>query len=429
MVWNLNTVALLVPLLFLLIGLTFTVMIDPYISRRNRIIILVILALSVTLIAQNLLEDWLAAGPLQWFWRTTMAIYGYTVRPVFLILFLYIIQPEKKHLPAWGLAVVNWVIYMTAYFSHLCFWISSGNQFFRGPLVYTCLYVSVILLGDLLVQSIRNYRTGGKREKLIPIFIVAMILVSVHLDGVVKGTGQPVTFLTIAIVASSMFYYIWLHLQFVREHEDDLKAQQRMQIMLGQIQPHFLYNSLGAIRSTCVDDPYRARDAIDQFSEYLRHNMDSLSDDEPISFAMELEHVKHFLAIQQLRFESALEVEYDLECTDFRIPTLTLQPIVENAVTYGVRKNRKGQGKVIIRSREYPDRWEVSVIDNGPGFVPESLPGDGDRSHIGIQNVRDRLRYSVGGDLQIHSVLGEGTTATIILPKKKENTHADIRHR
>ena len=396
MVWNLNTAALLIPLLFLLVGLATTVVIDPYISRKHRRVMGVIIVLSFILIAQNIGEDYLAAGELRWFWRTTLAICGYTLRPVFLILFLYIIQPEKKHLLAWGLAIVNWGIYMTAYFSHLCFWIGSGNRFFRGPLAFTCLYVSVILLGDLLVQSIRNNQTGGKQEKLIPIFIVVMILASVYLDGRVYNDRQPVTFLTIAIVASSVFYYIWLHLQFVREHEDDLKAQQRMQIMLGQIQPHFLYNSLGAIRSTCVDDPYRARDAIDQFSEYLRHNMDSLSDDEPISFATELEHVKHFLAIQQLRFESALEVEYDLEC---------------------------------IRSREYPDRWEVSVIDNGPGFVPESLPGDGDRSHIGIQNVRDRLRYSVGGDLQIHSVLGEGTTATIILPKKKENTHADIRHR
>ena len=101
---DLTTVTPLFPLFFSLIGLTFTVMIDPYISRRNRIIMLVILALSVTLIAQNLLEDWLATGPPQWFWRTTVSIYGYIVRPVFLILFLYIIHPEKKHLPAWGLA-------------------------------------------------------------------------------------------------------------------------------------------------------------------------------------------------------------------------------------------------------------------------------------------------------------------------------------
>ena len=147
--------------------------------------------------------------------------------------------------------------------------------------------------------------------------------------------------------------------------------------------------------------------------------MDSLSENEPIPFTTELEHVKHFLALQQLRFEAALDVEYDLECTDFRLPTLTLQPIVENAVTYGVRKNPKGKGKVIIRSREYSDRWEVRVIDNGPGFVPETIPEDRYRSHIGIQNVRERLRYSIGGDLQMHSALGKGTTAIIILPKEK----------
>lgn len=421
MIWNLNTVALLVPLLFLLTGLTITVMIDPYISRRNRIIMLVILALSVTLIAQNLLEDWLTAGPPQWFWRTTVAIYGYIVRPVFLILFLYIIQPEKKHLLAWGLAIVNWGIYMTAYFSHLCFWISSGNGFFRGPLAFTCLYVSVILLGDLLVQSIRNNQTGGNQEKLIPIFTVVMILASVYLDGRVYNDRQPVTFLTVAIVTSSMFYYIWLHLQFAREHEDDLKARQRIQIMLGQIQPHFLYNTLGAIKSTYYDDPELARRAIDQFTDFLRHNMDSLTDDQPISFERELAHVRCYLDLLQLRFGDSLHVEYDLECTDFRIPTLTLQPLVENAVSYGVRKNPKGNGLVIIRTRELPESYEVSVIDNGPGFVPDNVPGDSERSHIGIQNVRSRLHSAIGAELTIRSEPGKGTAAVMILPKGKEN--------
>ena len=420
MTWNLTAATLLFPMFFFLIGLTFTVMIDPYISRKHRITMLVIVALSVTLIAQNLLEDWLAAGPPQWFWRTTMAIYGYIVRPVFLILFLYIIQPEKKHLLAWGLAIVNWGIYMTAYFSHLCFWIGSGNGFFRGPLAFTCLYVSVILLGDLLVQSIRNNQTGGKQEKLIPIFIVVMILASVYLDGRVYNDRQPVTFLTVAIVTSSMFYYIWLHLQFVREHEDDLKARQRIQIMLGQIQPHFLYNTLGAIKSTYYDDPIHAREAIDQFTDFLRHNMDSLTDDRPISFEKELEHVRCYIDLLQLRFGEALNVAYDLECTDFRLPTLTLQPLVENAVTYGGRKNSDGNGLVTIRTREHPDRYEISVTDNGPGFVPNTIPGDSERSHVGLQNVRDRLNHVVGGKLQIHSAPGEGTTVTIILPKDQE---------
>ena len=421
MVWNLNTVALLVPLLFLLVGLTITVVTDPYVSRKHRRVMGVIIVLSFILIAQNIGEDYLAAGELRWFWRTTLAICGYTLRPVFLILFLYIIQPEKKHLLAWGLAIVNWGIYMTAYFSHLCFWISSGNGFFRGPLAFTCLYVSVILLGDLLVQSIRNNQTGGNQEKLIPIFTVVMILASVYLDGRVYNDRQPVTFLTVAIVTSSMFYYIWLHLQFAREHEDDLKARQRIQIMLGQIQPHFLYNTLGAIKSTYYDDPELARRAIDQFTDFLRHNMDSLTDDQPISFEKELAHVRCYLDLLQLRFGDSLHVEYDLECTDFRIPTLTLQPLVENAVSYGVRKNPKGNGLVIIRTRELPESYEVSVIDNGPGFVPDNVPGDSERSHIGIQNVRSRLHSAIGAELTIRSEPGKGTAAVMILPKGKEN--------
>ena len=196
-------------------------------------------------------------------------------------------------------------------------------------------------------------------------------------------------------------------------------AQLRTDIMLSQIQPHFLYNTLGAIKSVCRTDPMRARDAIDQFTEYLRHNMDALTDDQPISFPQELEHVKRYLEIQKLRFDTALNVEYDLGCTDFKLPTLTLQPIVENAVTHGVRKNSKGNGLVTIRSRECPDRYEISVTDNGPGFVPDTAPGDGERSHVGIKNVRERLRYVSGGELEIHSVLGEGTTVTLILPKEK----------
>ena len=422
MIWNLNTVALLVPLLFLLIGLTFTVMIDPYISRRNRIIMLVILALSVTLIAQNLLEDWLTAGPPQWFWRTTVAIYGYIVRPVFLILFLYIIQPEKKHLLAWGLAIVNWGIYMTAYFSHLCFWISSGNGFFRGPLAFTCLYVSVILLGDLLVQSIRNNQTGGKQEKLIPIFIVVMILASVYLDGRVYNDRQPVTFLTIAIVASSMFYYIWLHMRFVQDHEDDLKARQRMQIMLSQIQPHFLYNTLSAIQYLCDHDPKAAGETTAKFSRYLQGNMSALKDDGEIPFEQELEHTKIYLDIEKVRYEDALQIEYDITCTDFSLPTLTLQPIAENAVRHGAR-GKRGVGTVKLATREYPEHYAITVTDDGPGFDPEApaLADDG-RDHIGITNVRDRLEQISGGTLRIQSEPGKGTVVTIEIPKKQVKT-------
>ena len=420
MIWNVNTLALLVPLLFLLIGLTITVAIDPYISREHRRVMGIIIALSVTLIVQNIWEDYIAAGHPQWFLRTTLAVYGYTIRPVFLILFLYIVRPGKRYLPCWALAILNWAVNMTAFFSHLCFYIDENNHYQSGPLHTVTYVVSAILLGVCLFQSVRNYRTSRKRDLIIPLMVVLTILVSVFLDGNMGYLEQPITFLTFAIVICSVFYYIWLHLRFVREHEDDLKAQQRIQIMLSQIQPHFLYNTLSAIQYLCNHNPEAAGAMTEKFSRYLLGNMSALRDDGEIPFARELEHTQIYLAIEQSRYEDLLRIEYDITCTDFELPTLTLQPIVENAVRHGAR-GKKGTGTVIIATREHPDRYEITVSDDGPGFDPEApaLADDG-REHIGIANVRDRLKQ-IGGDLHIRSERGKGTLVTIEIPKKQEN--------
>ena len=420
MIWNMNTLALLVPLLFLLIGLTITVAIDPYISREHRRVMGIIIALSVTLIVQNIWEDYIAAGHPQWFLRTTLAVYGYTIRPVFLILFLYIVRPGKRYLPCWALAILNWAIQMTAYFSHLCFWIDEYNHYQGGPLSNADLIISLILMACWLFQSVRDYRTSRTQSLIIHLLVVLTILVSVFLDGNMGYLEQPITFLTFAIVICSVFYYIWLHLRFVREHEDDLKAQQRIQIMLSQIQPHFLYNTLSAIQYLCNHNPEAAGAMTEKFSRYLLGNMSALRDDGEIPFARELEHTQIYLAIEQSRYEDLLQIEYDITCTDFKLPTLTLQPIVENAVRHGAR-GKKGTGTVIIATREHPDRYEITVSDDGPGFDPEApaLADDG-REHIGIANVRDRLKQ-IGGDLHIRSERGKGTLVTIEIPKKQEN--------
>ena len=422
MIWNLNTAALLVPLLFLLTGLTITVVIDPYISRKHRRVMLVIIVLSFTLIIQNIWEDYLSAGELRWFLRTTLAVYGYTLRPVFLILFLYIVQSEKKYPGCWALAILNWAIQMTAYFSHLCFWINEKNHYEGGPLSRACLVISLILLVYCLYQSARNYRAARKKDMLIPLLVVLIILVSVFLDAKVGSLEQPITYLTFGIVISSVFYYIWLHMRFVQDHEDDLKARQRMQIMLSQIQPHFLYNTLSAIQYLCDHDPKAAGETTAKFSRYLQGNMSALKDDGEIPFAQELEHTKIYLDIEKVRYEDALQIEYDITCTDFYLPTLTLQPIAENAVRHGARGKRRA-GTVKLATREYPEHYEIIVTDDGPGFDPEApaLADDG-RDHIGITNVRDRLEQMSGGTLRIQSEPGKGTVVTIEIPKKRGKT-------
>lgn len=188
-------------------------------------------------------------------------------------------------------------------------------------------------------------------------------------------------------------------------------------MMSSQIKPHFLFNSISCIRELCLTDPKKAHMALSQFSLFLRGNMDSLSSDSPIPFVKELSHVKNYLALEQLRFEERLAVSYDLETRDFLIPALTLQPIVENAVCYGISRKKEG-GTLTISTRE-EKRWIlITVSDDGAGFEEgQTENGQGDRSHIGISNVRERLLSQCGGTMEVKSALGEGTVVSMYIPK------------
>lgn len=192
----------------------------------------------------------------------------------------------------------------------------------------------------------------------------------------------------------------------------------RTAIMLSQIKPHFLHNSLGVIQELCHTEPLAAEDAIGNFAKYLRGNMSALESDELIPFKKELEHAKCYLEIEKLRFGDQLKVEIFEQDVYFRLPALTIQPLVENAVRHGARKREDG-GTVTVSAAEYPDRYEVVIRDNGPGFDVTASRQDG-KMHIGITNVRERLQRMCGGDLRIESAPGQGTKAIIILPKGAE---------
>ena len=413
---QIGTLTVLVPPVLFLLGLTFTVVIDPYFRRDHRRILLIIAALCLTLIAQNYWDYALTVGPPRQTLRTIVSIYGYCVRPVILILFLYIVQPEGKRWYWWLLAGLNAAVYFTALFCSVSFWIDQWNYYHSGPLAPSCLVTSVILLISLSIRTYRGRGAPGKWSIWIPTFVIVLIVASVSLDYRVSEGQMPISFLTIAIVFGSVFYYIWLHLQFVRAHERDLMASQRIQLMLSQIKPHFLFNALGAIEALCDSDPRAAKHATVEFAQYLRGNVNSLSEEGVIPFEKELEHTRLYLDLEQIRFEDALKVEYDIACSDFPIPTLTLEPIVENAVRHGVRGNANGRGTVTLAARDCGDHYEVRVTDDGPGFDPDALSGD--MSHVGLRNVRERLKTVCGGSLTIESAARRGTTVTIRLPKE-----------
>lgn len=196
----------------------------------------------------------------------------------------------------------------------------------------------------------------------------------------------------------------------------ELKLQEsQISIMLSQIQPHFLYNTLNSIYQLCETNPMRARSLVNSFSEYLRNNLSSLEEPGLIPFATELSHVNTYLDIEKVRFEDTLDIEYDIKCVDFSLPVLTVQPIVENAVKHGTSKKRGG-GKVKIAADEDNENYIITVLDTGCGFDTTKPKDDGKR-HVGIENVRQRLSNMCGGALKIESTVGVGTLATIIIPK------------
>ena len=200
----------------------------------------------------------------------------------------------------------------------------------------------------------------------------------------------------------------------IKEQEEEL-ASTRIAILLSQIQPHFIFNSLSAIETLCKKDADEAAEALDHFSEYLKGSMAGLTEKEKILFEHELHHVQNYLYIEQKRFGNRLKIVYDIREKGFLIPALTMQPMVENAVRHGICQKLEG-GCLTIRTYADATNWIIEVEDDGVGFQVEDLEQMRD-NHVGVSNVRSRLKMMCDGELEIKSVQGEGTKVRMIIPK------------
>ena len=193
--------------------------------------------------------------------------------------------------------------------------------------------------------------------------------------------------------------------------------QARISVMLSQIQPHFLYNSLNTIRYLCTEDPQKAEQAVIDFASFLRGNVDSLSSNGLITFERELEHVNHYFSLEKNRFGDRVNIVYDIGVSDFMLPPLTLQPIVENAVRYGITKKEEG-GIVTIKTRETDEDYIITIHDDGVGFDINNIRiKDDKRTHVGIENVKKRLIDQCNGGLDIQSIPDKGNTVVLKVNK------------
>ena len=239
---------------------------------------------------------------------------------------------------------------------------------------------------------------------------------------VIQILNYGISLLNVSITLALLLVFI--HIQLVREvrmeHQEKELAEARIDIMLSQIQPHFLYNSLTAIRRLCDSNPLQAKATIQDFAQFLRGNMNALTSKAPIPFAQERIHTEAYLQLELQRAPGRLKVVYDITAQDFTIPPLTLQPLVENAVRHGVLRREEG-GTVTIRTAETEYSYLVTVCDDGVGFQAESSELKGD-AKIGLSNVRKRLADICHGSLTITSTPDAGTVATIAVPKKGGQT-------
>ena len=210
-----------------------------------------------------------------------------------------------------------------------------------------------------------------------------------------------------------LFFNVYLEsgrLYLQREHELE---QSRANAMMLKISPHFIANTMSSIVALCDADAEKARDLASKFAKYLRDNYTDLTEDQMIPFSKELEHIRNYLAVEQIRF-AGLKIEYDVKKDDFLLPVLTVQPLVENAVHHGISKRPDASGTLTIQSFEDENGYVIRIIDDGVGF---SEPTNDKRRHVGIANAKARLALLCSGTLTVGRQVTGGTLCEIKIPK------------
>ena len=292
--------------------------------------------------------------------------------------------------------------------------------------VATQTLANIVLFGCLVKEF---FSTKGKERwyyigSILPLIAFEVDVVMIDLG--FWNTGVASKYIFIAFFITTMIVVLKIIPQSInalakaKELETErivLNAQlteSRVSTMMSQIRPHFIYNTLGSIEQLCSLDPPKARELVHNFAKYLRGNFGELDNPKPILMSQEMEHVHHYISIENVRFPDMTFI-FEMNSGDFHIPALTIQPIVENAIKHGLMKLPKG-GTIRVVSYETDTHYCVSVIDDGVGFDTSVLLDE--RKHIGIRNIRGRLEAMVQGALEIESSVEGGTKVLITIPKE-----------
>lgn len=395
-------------------------------NRLNRLFSYVVLCTIAILILDSV--SWTLNGtayPLSGIITKTVSFFGYAFMylvigsfTIYMTAYFETKTPVSRPLvrAALGLCIFSVLTVILSQFGGLYYYMDEQNLYHRGGL-YWLSQVLVFLALSINTVIVFWHRKALSRKEFVSFISYMLLPVAFNVLHILQ---YDMSWSCIALTLAVLVVYAGIQSDQARRlAEQELAlSESRTSIMLSQIKPHFLYNSLNTIGDMCATDPELAQETVFEFADYLRANMDSLSSPDLVPFRKELHHVKTYLALEQKRFSDRLTVEYDIQTENFQLPPLTVQPIAENAVLHGITVPRMSMGTLLIRTEEVADGIKISVIDDGEGFSPEA-PHDSSKSHLGIENVRNRLALLCRGSLHVDSTPGKGTTVTIFIPKKE----------
>ena len=279
-------------------------------------------------------------------------------------------------------------------------------------------------VGDLLQRTLLPGGTEQKRWlTLVYLFFTAISLISCFV-AVIRRRKQLSKFqfililvyllapVSVMLLAMELMLLVDQGKRYIKQKEEI--ADQKVRLAVLQMRPHFIYNTMTSIYCLIEQDAPKAQQVTLDFTNYLRKNFTAIAKEETIPFTEELEHTRAYLAVEQVRFKGKLFVEFDMPYTNFRLPPLTLQPIVENAVKHGVDPDLDPLYST-VRTREDKQGAEITVEDTGPGFGLN----DNNEPHIALGNIRERLEMMCNGELTISEREGGGTVIRIIISNKQ----------
>ena len=391
--------------LMILLGLTSVI----FANRRSKIekvyIINIMMILSLVLVICEFVEDWCDKYNRDYHILYFKSMMIYWLYPLMALLAIYLTVPVKRKLLLAVPQFVNMVVTAvdltgTGFVYHFL----SDHSFQSGPMrslpfIVVCLYTVIFAY-----SSLKYIRSDNKARGFIMLFIADVIIVTVIAEYINFASGYADE-----VVALSLFVY-YCYLATVHQgkvdaalHKRELELEQsKLNLLMTQIKPHFINNSLKAAQDLCYEDPEKAAELINHFSLYLRNNIEA-SDNMLVPFDKEIAAVKEYLTLEYADTSKVFKTEFRLDHTDFELPSLSVEPLVENAVKHGIDRY-SDRSEVKIVSYKQGDNVFVEIKDNGKGFdMNKETLGKGG---IGLKNAAKRLELLCGGELTIDRVDG-----------------------